>query len=373
MENILYSSVFGDLTKVVQARIDAASAANKLVFGYNYYEDKLAWDTPTVGLNFEELIGKYNLDVAAATLGEDSKEPIRGYQGLETIAGRVFKHAHTYPLTIQEYRKILGLLDSRVLTDEQRKAELVNVMWNTVTESVNGVRAKIDMIFLNALSNGGVATLDATNNPESALRTTIDYKMPAENKKTLDTKWIATGENATIATADVLADIMEMQDLYADKSPIAEIWLSQSKLNFILRAAKMKEAVFGTDRKGSPLMLSNLNEFMQLNDLPVFRVIKRQMSIQGMNGKLTPYTPWNSKNLVFVPAGTLGVIKNAYADSELRPEAGVAYSNDGRIRIAQWGVGETQNSNGVEFTKAEVQALPVFTAINGIYQMTTEA
>jgi hypothetical protein len=35
-------------------------------------------------------------------------------------------------------------------------------------------------------------------------------------------------------------------------------------------------------------------------------------------------------------------------------------------------VGEAQNSNGVEFVKAEVLALPVITAINGIYLLRTE-
>jgi hypothetical protein len=68
----------------------------------------------------------------------------------------------------------------------------------------------------------------------------------------------------------------------------------------------------------------------------------------------------------------LGTIKNAYADSELKQENGVSYSNFGRIRVSQWGVGETQGSNGVEFTKAESLALPVITEINGIYSLKTE-
>ena len=76
---------------------------------------------------------------------------------------------------------------------------------------------------------------------------------------------------------------------------------------------------------------------------------------------------------MFVPAGNLGVIKNAYANSELREEPGVSYSNYGRIRVSKWGVGETQNSNGVEFTKAESLSLPVITEINGIYSLNTES
>ena len=65
------------------------------------------------------------------------------------------------------------------------------------------------------------------------------------------------------------------------------------------------------------------------------------------------------------------MIKNAYADSELRPEPGVSYSNFGRIRVSQWGVGEAQGSNGVEFTKALSLSLPVISEINGIYSLKT--
>ena len=111
---------------------------------------------------------------------------------------------------------------------------------------------------------------------------------------------------------------------------------------------------------------------MRQNGFPEFEIIRRTTRIQN-NGKLTDYQPWNDKNLVFIPAGNLGVIKNAYADNELRREPGVTYSNYGRIRVSQWGKGETDNSNGVEFTKAQSLSLPVITEINGIYSLTVES
>ena len=48
-------------------------------------------------------------------------------------------------------------------------------------------------------------------------------------------------------------------------------------------------------------------------------------------------------------------------------------SNYGRIRVSQWGVGETQGSNGVEFTNAESLSLPVITEMNGIYTLKTQS
>lgn len=85
MNKVFYSSIFGELTKQVQIRIDAASELRKRLFDQNIYERFLDWDTPTVGLNFEELIGSYNLSVAAATLDSKGKEPIMGTEGLERI------------------------------------------------------------------------------------------------------------------------------------------------------------------------------------------------------------------------------------------------------------------------------------------------
>ena len=72
---VLLSSMFGELTKNVQARFDAASELNKRIFDKVVYRSFMDWDSPTVGLDFEEIIGKYNITVAAATIGENSKEP----------------------------------------------------------------------------------------------------------------------------------------------------------------------------------------------------------------------------------------------------------------------------------------------------------
>jgi hypothetical protein len=65
-------------------------------------------------------------------------------------------------------------------------------------------------------------------------------------------------------------------------------------------------------------------------------------------------------------------VKNAFADAELKPEPGVAYSTNNRILVSQWGVGATSNSRGVEFTKAESLSLPVITEMNGIYTLKTK-
>jgi len=116
--------------------------------------------------------------------------------------------------------------------------------------------------------------------------------------------------------------------------------------------------------------MGDLNNFLSANGMPQVEVIRRTVRINN-NGVMTDLTPWNDDNIVFVPQGNLGVIKNAFADSEIMPEDGVAYSNSGRIRISQFKIGEKEGASTAETTKAQVFALPVFTEVNGIYSLTT--
>ena len=338
------------------------------MFDQNIYERYLDWDVPTIGLNFEELIGQYNLSVAAATLDSKGKEPILGTEGLETLKQKVLTHQMSYSMPIEEYRKVLQILDSRMLTDDQKTQQLINLMWNNVSTVVKSVQSKLDIIFLGALSNKGVFTFNANNNPEGGVRGIIDYKMPPENIASVTLDWTDTNKN----NVDPFEDIQGVVDAAQDKVTFDKILMSPARLSYLLKSRKMKQVIFGTDKSGTPLLMSGLNEFLRSNDLPVIETVRRITRIQD-NGKLSEYKPWNDKNIVFVPAGKLGVIKNAYADNELRQEPGVTYSNYGRIRISQWGKGETDNSNGVEFTKAQSLSLPVLTEINGIYSLTVEA
>lgn len=367
MPEFLLSSIFGELTKRVQIRFDKISEHNKQVFDNVLYETYLDWDIPTVGLNFEEIIGQYNITIAAPTIGDDSKEPIMGTEGLSTLAERVVRHSLTLPLSIQDYRKVLQILDSKSLDDATKTKQLTELMWGNVVRVVNAVHAKLDMIFLGALSNEGKFEFTPENNPEGGVRGVIDYQQPAENIATSKTAWTA----ANIDTVDCFEDIQAILDASSDKVQLENILCAPSATAYMCRTKKIKQMVWGSDRSARLVQLSDLNAYMQENGFPTFKHIRRQIRIQ--NGtKRTPITPWNAKNLVFVPAGKLGVIKNAYANNELRPEPGVAYSNYGRIRVSQWGVGETQNSNGVEFSKAEAFALPVITEMNGIYTLKTQ-
>ena len=187
------SSLFGELTKNVQIRIDKASELQKRLFDEVLYTKFLDWDNPTIGLDFEELVGKYNITVAAPTIGDGSKEPILQTEGLEVIKKSVTNHALTLPLSMKDYRRILQILDSKAISDREKTQQLINIMWGNVQTVVNAVEGKLDMITLGFLSNHGTFTFDENTNPEGGVRGTVDLAFPQANLATVSTPW--TEEN----------------------------------------------------------------------------------------------------------------------------------------------------------------------------------
>ncbi len=365
-KEFMYSSVFKELTRIVSLRLDEVSRQNKALFDNVIFERYFDWDTPSIPLEFEELIGRYNITTAAATIGDNSKEPVLGTYGAQTLAQKVLHHAIARSMSAQDYRKVMALTDSTRLSDQARKEELIRLMWGEVSSVVDGVLARLDIIVLNALSNEGVAVIDAENNPEGGVRATIDYGMPAENKLKVGTAWISDNKS----TVDPIEDIESVVDAADGKVVFDKILMSLSQASFVRRSAAVRKAIWGSDRSSSNVTLAMLNDYLSSNDLPTIEIIRRQVQVSN-NGQLSTLTPWNANYAAFIPAGTLGVIKNAWADNELEPEDGVAYSNYNRVRVSQWRVGESLNSNIAEFTKAQVYALPVFTEINGIYSLNT--
>ena len=236
-----------------------------------------------------------------------------------------------------------------------------------MTEVVNSVQSKIDMIFLSSLSNCGVFNFDEQTNPEGGVRGEINFNQPEENIIKVSSAWT----EGNITTVDPLEDLRKLIDKAEDTVTVSKLLISPAKLSYLMRAPKMRQAVFGYNRSSSPLTLSVLNNFMESNGLPVFERIRRKCRVQTSTGYNT-FNPWVETNIVAVPEGKIGIIKNAYSNNELRPEPGVSYSNYGRIRISEWGMGETQGMNGTEYTKAESLSLPVITAIQGIFTLTSE-
>lgn len=358
MPPIQPTSIFGNLTGVVQARIDAAAVAKKQIFAYG---DTLSrffdYGLPTISTDFETLLGSSGISIAAPTIAIGANEPIVGARNLDTFKEKMFRHAISSSIDSGLQRKILQILDSKsLISDQEKKRQLIEIMFGQVSDRVNGVNAKLFMIAMGMLSNNGKFTYTAENNPEGALvGASVDQNF--KNRSVVTKSWGQEG-------VDVFEDIQGHIDNF-DTLKFDRILLSQERLSYILKNAPLKKAVFGADRSSTPLLLAELNAFMQANELPVFEVVNSKVRVQNGKG-VSDIVAWNNDSLVFVPEGKLGTIENAFADGELNPEEGVVYSNAGRILISQWRTGRVQGGNNAEHVSAEIIAQPVFTAADSI-------
>ena len=254
------------------------------MFDQNIYERYLDWDVPTIGLNFEELIGQYNLSVAAATLDSKGKEPILGTEGLGDLEAKVLTHQMSYSMPIEEYRKVLQILDSRMLTDDQKTQQLINLMWNNVSTVVKSVQSKLDIIFLGACPTRGYLPLM----PIITLKEGYVVLLITRCRPRISLALPLTGPDTNKNNVDPFEDIQGVVDAAQDKVTFDKILMSPARLSYLLKSRKMKQVIFGTDKSGTPLLMSGLNEFLRSNDLPVIETVRRITRIQD-NGKLSEY------------------------------------------------------------------------------------
>ncbi len=87
--------------------------------------------------------------------------------------------------------------------------------------------------------------------------------------------------------------------------------------------------------------------------MPIIEIVEETIGIEK-NGVITNYKPFAQDVAVFIPAGGLGVIHNAYAIEQLRPVSGISYGTYNRALISKW----SQAHPFGEFTQVELNAFP---------------
>lgn len=353
------SSIFGDLTRYTQARINAAAELGKPIFAYKEGLEKFfSWGTPSISTEFQTMIASRGLAIAAPTVSMGSAEPITGGYQPDIIKDSVYRHAISSRIDAVQVRKLEQIMSGSVagVTPEERKRQIVDIMFGNVQQRVDGVYAKLYLIAMGMLSNGGEFTFDAKSNPEGGIAG-VTIRQPFSKSASVDLDW-------SNPKANILEDITDFA-LAFDGLEFGRILMSRKRLYQILRNSSARKAILGSDKSASIISPEQLNTWLTANALPPIEVMNQSVKLQTSDG-VTVVNPWRDEAVVFAPAGRLGVIESAYADEELRPQDGVAYSKDGRVLISQWQVGKTSGSSYGEHIAAEVVALPVFTEVHNI-------
>lgn len=361
---LIESSIYQEALKRVRFRLEEASRRQVEVFGSPWYLKHFAYgSTPHMLKDFKTILGKMHLTIAASTIDSRSAEPLRMNQGFESIAQSMFTHAHAYKLEADELREMILLLKGNEMAPEAAIEYVTNKLWNFVSEAVKGVHARLDIITQTALSNKGVFTFTAQNDPQSPfINQSISFGLPAANISYAASGY--TWVDANLATVDPVKDIDDI--VKASPVSLEKILTDKATVNFVCKTAAMKSYINSTLYPNKPLTLTMLNNWLSENGYPQFEIVESKVMVQDGN-KLSQITPWAAGQLVFIPKNQIGTIETQLSDAEMgMKDKNIDYSYYGRIEVRRYTQGESQNANYAEITKASLTAAPSMDTIADI-------
>lgn len=342
-----------------------ASKQQKALFEQLYVDRWFDYNLPQMGLTAKALQSRYRVRFMASVIGNNAATPLRPSDGFATFEGEIPRLGHKFPMTADNLRKLLEVLESPRYTDQQKFAEVKKLLMGDVKEAYLGCKDTVDHIILQALSNGGVAQFTPQLNNPDGRTYKVDYEMPADNKLVATTAW----EKGNDSNVNPFVELADIRYTFANKGIVfGETLISPSVYYWLLNTQSVRRAIRGTDKMASPITPAELNNTLQAYELPPFTIVNKRNAV-AEDGKRKPtlINPYDDDVLCLKPAGKIGEVQPAFEDNSIIPEPDVTYMDaDHGIRVAKWQVGESTGQQAGEYTQASWRALPAITEIESI-------
>lgn len=354
-------SIFGAYADQMQLMIDRSQDR----FAPIWFPSRFPFGPTQASLTFTSVIGASRIEAAASVVDRNSKTPLRSRAALSKLSGAIPAIKEMFAMTEDDYRDYI-VMQRMPLSDEARLNQILDLIFNDVLKVSNAANKRVDYMVLEGLSTGQI-TITADNNPDGIIeKTAIDLLMPDDNKIDSAVTW------ATNSTATPITDIETVVTTATNAGrAVANILMSPTLFSKFRKAKEvidtMSAFLYGP-KPGSGLnpvaitTLDRINQFLSENSFPTIELVDQVIGIEK-DGKITPSRPWSDNNAVFVPAGQLGTIKNAWAIEEMQRVEKLSYALNGRTLISKW----QENEPFQEWTKCELNAFPSFDAIDGIF------
>lgn len=354
----IVTSIFGQygtsgaLQAIIDKRMDR--------FKTREFTKYLSWDTPQVDLSFADVIGRSRIEAIASVIGEDAVSPVRSRQGLEKLEGKIPTISHKYLMKASDYRNYITLQNQNNVSDDTKKKQIIDLIFNDVKNAADGCTARVDVMFLQALSTGKI-DLSVANNPDGVAYGQIDMLLPADNILTADKIWTDPTAKPTNDFEKVIAAAQAKGN-----GDFEKILMTRPTFNKLKDSAEI-QAIFKNSNKDNYALvtLARVNDFFTSNGLPA---IELQDSLFGLeqDGNITTFKAFADDVIVFVPQGQLGTVKNGLVvEGDLMQVSGHSYANVDKVKIAKWSKTEPMN----EFTRGQLHAIPALTAIDAVYHL----
>jgi hypothetical protein len=297
-------------------------------------------------LEFDQIKGARRIPVIASVHAFNSEAEI----GSREASKQALELALIKRKLQMDERDIIALENPRN-SDEQQY--LMREVYNDIDTLVAGVRARIELMRMEAVSNGTV-TLNENN-----LSATLDYGVPSNHKEVLSGTDLWSDPDS-----DPIGQIMEWVNILGTNPGRA--LTSNTILASLLKHPKVAGALFGqnTSRIASR---AELNAYLQQLGLPAIATYDETYRKQAANGTYTTNRYFPANKFVLLPDSTLGETIYGPTAEEIR------LTRDPSIQTSQIGnvlamVYEENLDPVSTWTKAVATALPSFPAADEVFQ-----
>ncbi|MEK5235457.1 major capsid protein [Paenibacillus sp. FSL L8-0470] len=299
-------------------------------------------------LEFDQIKGARRIPVVASVHSFDSEAEI----GSRESSKQALELALIKRKIQMKEKDIIALENPRTPAEQQY---LMRQVYNDVDVLTAGVRARVEVMRMEAAANGTV-TLN-----ENGLNVTLDYKVPANHKQIL---------SGTDLWSDPASDpITQMQDWYTTLgTKPRRVLTSAAALSALLRHPKVIGALFGSNAARVATRL-DLNAFLTQLELPTIAIYEEVYRKQKADGSYEQLRYFPQNKFVMLPDGPLGETIYGPTAEEIR------LARDPQIDISKVGnVLAMVYEDGMDpvstWTKAVATALPSFPAADEVFQAT---
>ncbi|MBB6670272.1 major capsid protein [Cohnella nanjingensis] len=297
-------------------------------------------------LEFDQIKGARRIPVIASVHAFDTEAEI-GSREASKQALELALIKRKLPL---KEKDIIALENPRTPAEQQY---LMREVYNDVDVLVQGVRARIESMRMEAVASGTVTLA------ENGLSATINYGVPTDHKEVLSGSSLWTD-----VSSDPIARIMDWSNALGTKPRRA--LTSNTILGALLRHPKVAGALFGQDTS-RVASRAELNSYLEQLELPTIATYDEVYRKQNANGSYTQYRYFPQNKFVLLPDGPLGETVYGPTAEEIRlaRDPSIDTQTIGNVLAMVY---EESADPVSTWTKAVATALPSFPAADEVFQ-----
>jgi len=369
------TSIYQEIIPTMNLRADMQGYIDRTqtqLYGRTMWRNYFTWGIKKGELTFETLIGRSRNPAAASIVDKNSPAPLRSRPGLTAVSGKIPTMKEKFSIDQDDYRAIDNL--KNYLQGQALEDEIARLLSDDIRECSLSTDLRLDYMMLQGLSTLHI-DVSVINNPDGAVFGKLPLLQPAD----MATHLLTVSKAWSDPTSDPIQDIRDLVlRVSATKGLVfASMWMDNAKWFQLSQNPALKAYITGYNNPGSNakfvVTLDSVNEFLTANRLPVINLVDQVIGIESIAtqaDKAEPIKyqrPFEPENVVFVPAGRLGTMHNAYVIEERAPVDGKTYATYDRALLKKW----RDDDPWREYTEIELNAFPGFEVADNIYVFQT--